>query len=128
MISGSLWNYYEDKINEDANENNNANNYRINHNKARTSKSFECNAKTKGRMANGSNILDAEVAALLKYLSNFWRYLDLSLNDCEIEIDLKWTKNCIIPEISITASMTGNLNANRPVPAVAATATTDAKK
>ena len=33
MTSGSLWNYYWDKMNDDANENNDAGNYRINKNK-----------------------------------------------------------------------------------------------
>ena len=42
MISGSLWNYYRDEVNDSANENNDGNNYRINNNKT-TSKSFEYN-------------------------------------------------------------------------------------
>ena len=40
MTSGSLWNYYKDEINDDANENNAACN-KINNNKTITSKSFE---------------------------------------------------------------------------------------
>ena len=32
-------------------------------------------------------------------MSNFWRPLDLLLINSEIELDLKWTKNCIISEI-----------------------------
>ena len=40
MTSESLWNYYRDKINDDANENNSARN-KINNNKTITSKSFE---------------------------------------------------------------------------------------
>ena len=40
MTSGSLWIYYRDEVNNDANENNAANN-RINNNKAITSKFFE---------------------------------------------------------------------------------------
>ena len=38
------------------------------------------------------NILEAEVVDPLKYLSNFWRYLDLPLINCEIEFYLNWTK------------------------------------
>ena len=41
MTSGSLWNYYRDELNNSVNENNDANNYRINNNKTATSKSFE---------------------------------------------------------------------------------------
>ena len=33
MTSGSLWNYYRDEVNNDANENNAAANYRINSNR-----------------------------------------------------------------------------------------------
>ena len=40
MTSESLWNYYRDKINDGANENNAARN-KINNNKTITSKSFE---------------------------------------------------------------------------------------
>ena len=32
-ISGSLWNYYRDEVNDSANENNDGNNFRINTNK-----------------------------------------------------------------------------------------------
>ena len=39
MTSGSLWNYYRDEINDDANENDNNN--RINNNKTTKKKSFE---------------------------------------------------------------------------------------
>ena len=42
MTSGSLWTYYRDEINGDANEN--VNN-RINNNKTTTSKSFEYKTK-----------------------------------------------------------------------------------
>ena len=44
MTSGSLWNYYRDELNHDANENDNANN-KINNNKTITSKSFEYKTK-----------------------------------------------------------------------------------
>ena len=41
MTSGSWWNYYRDELYNSVNENNDANNYRINNNKTTTSKSFE---------------------------------------------------------------------------------------
>ena len=58
MTSGNLWNYYRNKINDDANENNAANNNRIN-NKT-TSKYFEYKNKIVGRTPT-DNILDTEV-------------------------------------------------------------------
>ena len=48
MTSGSLWNYFRDEMNDGANENNDAGNYRINNNKKTTSKSFECQTKIIG--------------------------------------------------------------------------------
>ena len=77
-------------------------------------------------MPNNNNILDAEVVVPLKYLSNFWRSLDLPLINCEIELDLSWSKECIISEISKTSRIPGNADANLPVPAVAAIQTTGA--
>ena len=32
----------------------------------------------------------------LKYLSNFWKKLEMSLINCEISLQLKWSKNCIL--------------------------------
>ena len=45
MTSRSLWNYYRDEVIDDANEINDAGNYRINNNKTTTAKYF--NYKTK---------------------------------------------------------------------------------
>ena len=78
MTSGSLWNYYRDKISDDANENDAATN-KINNNKTIRSKSFEYKTKLIRSTSNDNNTLDAEVVAPLKYLSNFWRSLDFLL-------------------------------------------------
>ena len=45
MTLGSLWNYYRDEANDSANENNDANDYRINKNKTTGSRSFEYETK-----------------------------------------------------------------------------------
>ena len=79
----------------DANENNDANN-RINNNKTMTSKSFKYKTKVIGRIPDGKKTLDTEVAVLLKCLSNFWRFLDLLLINCEIEHYLPSSKAYII--------------------------------
>ena len=68
-------------------------------------------------MPNNNNIWDAEVVFPLKYLSNFWSSLHLPLISCEIELDLKRTKNCVISKISRTSVVP----ANPTIPAVAAT-------
>ena len=65
MTSGSLWNYYRDKINDDANEN--YNNETIINSKTITSTSFEYKIKIIGSTPKDNNILDAEVVAPLKF-------------------------------------------------------------
>ena len=48
------------------------------------------------------------------------------LINCEIGLDLKWTKNCVISEICKTSEVSANPNANPPYPLIQATATTAA--
>ena len=64
MTLGSLWNFYRDKINDDANEDNATNN-RINNNKTMKSKSFEYETELIGSAPNSNNIFDAEVVVPL---------------------------------------------------------------
>ena len=92
MTSGRLWNYYRDKVNGSANDNNGANNYRTNKDKTITSKSFEYKKNLIGRTPNNNSRLDAEVGVPLKYLNDFWRSLDLPLINCEIELNWRWGK------------------------------------
>ena len=123
MTSGSLWIYYRDDMNDCADEN--VNN-RINNNKTITSKSFEFKTKLKGSTPDDNNILDAEVVVPLNYLSNFWRSLDLPLINCETEVDLPWSKECIISEISLIPGVPPNPDANPPVQEVPAIQKTSA--
>ena len=57
-------------------------------------------------MPNNNNILDVGVVAPLKYLRNFWRYLELLLINCEIGLDLKWTKKCVISDLKYRSEIT----------------------
>ena len=107
MTLTSLWNCYRDKVNYSANETDD-NDHKINNNKTTTNKFFESKTKIIGSTSNSNNVLDAEVTAPLKYLSNFWKSSDLPLIDCEIKLDLRWTKNCVISEISKTFRAVGD--------------------
>ena len=82
--------------------------------------------KTKiiGSTLNDNNTLDAKLVVPLKYLSNFWRSLDLPLINCEMELDLPWSKESIISEISITPKIPANPDANLPAQEVATIQTT----
>ena len=39
---------------------------------------------------------NVEIMVPLKYLSNFWRTLEMHLINCEISLQLKWSRKCII--------------------------------
>ena len=84
-ISGSLWQYYRDEPEINTNDNIDfpANNININSFK---SKQQTGNARTK----------HVEVMVPLKYVTNFWRTLEMPLNNCAISLQLKWSRNCII--------------------------------
>ena len=108
VTSRSLWNYYRDEI-DDADAN------------ASNGKPFRYKTKIIGKTEarpqrppqpgpddNGNPQprldqprippLNTDDVVPLKYLSNFWRSLDLPLINCEIELDLKWTRNCVLIE------------------------------
>ena len=78
MTSGSLQNYYRDKI-DDVDDN------------ALDGRSFEGDANRPP-----VTTLKVEVTIPLKYLSNFWRSLDLPLINYKMELDLLWTKDCVL--------------------------------
>ena len=94
MTSESLWNFYRDEVNDKANENND-DNYRIYKNRTIASKSFEYKTKLIRSTPNNYNILDAKVVVPLKYLSDFRRFPNLLLINCEIELDFSWPEECI---------------------------------
>ena len=104
---GSLWNYHRDEVNDSANENNYANNYRINNNKTTTSKYFEYKTKLIESTPNNNSRLNAEVAVPFKNLSNFWRSPNLLLINYEIELDLTRSKHCVISEMLRTPETEG---------------------
>ena len=115
MTSGSLWNYYRDEVNDDAHDVN-TDNYNKNNNK--TTRSIPSEYKTKITKSTPGNInseLSREVFVTWKYLSHFWRSLELPLNYCEIGHDLSWSQEWIIfIKCSRTPEDTGNPNANSP--------------
>ena len=88
ITSGSLWNYYRNEVNDSANEIYDNDN-KIDNSKTTTNKYFENKTKIIEITLNNNNIWCAEVVDQLKHFSNFWRSLDLSLFNCEIELDLK---------------------------------------
>ena len=74
-----MWNYYRDKTNDYAVQNDDGNKIN-NNNKTTTNKSFEYKTKIKGRTPDDNNILDIEFIVPLKYLSNFLEILQFSVD------------------------------------------------
>ena len=48
-----------------------------------------------------------ELAIPLKYLGNFWRALNISLISCEVSLELKWNKTCVITSQQIGVNLDG---------------------
>ena len=88
--SGSLWQFKRDEVpagNVDLTINN--------------SQSFKYKATLLGKTAdaaaniNGS-VKEAKIVVLLKYLSNFWRSLEMPLINCKVYLELNWIDEYIL--------------------------------
>ena len=60
------------------------------------SESFKYKVKITGKTPDNGNTKDVEVIAPLKYLSNFWRTLEMPLINCDVTLPLRWSKDCVI--------------------------------
>ena len=60
-----------------------------------TNDSFKFKTKITGQKNNDREINSVERLAPLKYLSNFWRTLQMPLINCEVELNLNWSANCV---------------------------------
>ena len=50
----------------------------------------------KAMNVNKNGTQEVELAIPLKYLGKFWRALNIPLINCEVSLELKWDKNCVI--------------------------------
>ena len=78
--SRSLWQYYKDEPNDNLAD----------------SESFKSKVKIKGKFPADRNAKDVEIIVPLKYLSNFWKTLEMPLINCEANLILTWSKDCVI--------------------------------
>ena len=83
--SGSLWQFKRDEIinNADVTNNNNAS-------------SFKYKASIIGDTGDNGRKKKVKIAVPLKYLSNFWRSLEMPLINCKVELSLKWYERCLL--------------------------------
>ena len=73
--SGSLWQYYRNKTDDNLAD----------------SESFKSKLKITRKTPNNGNEKDVEIMVPLKYLSNFWRTLEMPLINCEVNLILTWS-------------------------------------
>ena len=87
--TGSLWNYYRDDISVGANN--------ITHS-ILNSECFDYKANFMENGMTNNNLTKNNVKVIfpLKYLSNFWRSLNIPFINCEVESILSWFKNCVL--------------------------------
>ena len=117
---GSLYNYYRDELSDDADDNNFSNIKVVNSNSFKYKNKIIGNtyntdttipnpdpaaAAANPRVANPNYDANKEgtktiaLAIPLKYLGNFWRALNIPLISCEVSLELKWNKNCVITSL-----------------------------
>ena len=72
------------------------NNYNIvDLNGANATDSFNFKTKITGQTDNNGR-MNVEIMVPLKYLSNFWRTLEMPLFNCEVNLILTWSADCVI--------------------------------
>ena len=83
--SRSLWNFKRDEITNNANVTDNDN-----------APSFKYKASIIGDTRDNGTKNNVKMAVPLKYLSNFWRSLEMLLINCKVELSLKWHERCLL--------------------------------
>ena len=83
--SGSLWHFKRDEIvnNSDVANDDNA-------------PSFKYKSNLIGNTENNGIKNGVKIAVPLKYLSYFWRSLEMSLINCKVELSLIWYERCLL--------------------------------
>ena len=78
--SGSLWQYYRDEPN-----------YNL-----ENSELFKSKIKITGKTPAAGNEKNVEIMVPLKYLTNFWRTLEMRLINCAVNLILTWSSTRVI--------------------------------
>ena len=58
--------------------------------------------KTTGQAGNNGRIDNVEIMAPSKCFGNFWRTLEMTLINCEVELLLTWSAGCVINYTDVT--------------------------
>ena len=138
--TGRFWNYYRDEPNNPPLNDDDPPTINYNADPITNSESFKYKSSITGKTSNANNNSEQgntktkrnlEIVVSLKYLSNFWRSLDMSLINCEICLTLTWSENCVLTDIKtqIAAAAQGDNAARETIdaPTNAKFKTTDTK-
>ena len=88
--SVSLWQHCKDipAVNNDGNT--------VDFNGANATDSLNFRTKITGQTDNNGRIDNVEIMVPLKHLRNFWRTLEMPLINCEFNLTLTWSEDCVI--------------------------------
>ena len=99
----SLYNYYRDELTSDNNNNfanrNVVNSNTFKHKNKIIGNTYNADAAAAGYDVNKNGTQTIELAIPLKYLGNFWRALNIPFISCEVSLELKWNKSCVITSL-----------------------------
>ena len=101
--TGSLWNYYRDEPSNPLSSDSESFKYKT----SITGNTYNVGAGEAGYDANKVGKNETEVVIPLKHLSNFWRSLNIPLINCEVELILTWSKNCVLADMTANVSPSG---------------------
>ena len=108
--AGSLWQFKRDEspVTNDGNLDNVSTN---------NSLSFKYKSSIFKTLTDDDNGVtkNVKIAAPLKYLSNFWRSFELPLINCNVHVELNWTKDCVMSTIADTTFKITNTKLSVPI-------------
>ena len=93
----SLWNYYREEPSNPLSSNFKSLKYKT----SITGNTYNVGVGEEGYDTNKVGKNETEIVIPLKHLSNFWRSLNIPLINCEVELILTWSKNCILADMTV---------------------------
>ena len=99
-----MWNYYRDEPSNLLSSNSGSFKYKTSiagntNNVSADGADYDANKVGKNK---------TEVVIPLKHLSNFWRRLNIPLINCEVELILTWSKNCVLADMTARDAANNN--------------------
>ena len=104
--TGSLCNYYRDEPSDPLSSDSESFKYKT----SITGNTYNIGDGEEGYDANKVGKNETEVVIPLKHLSNFWRSLNIPLINCEVELILTWSKNCVLADMTPANHPPGELS------------------